>query len=122
MTNLKLAWRSRHADAPRCMHFPTDICYVFQEGEITVEKCAHRGASARQERHMLSLGRNKHVHNYSAPKRFKFSTQSYAMLLYLVEGVDGDRWPHGGHHDAVGHGQVHHEHVRGCPMVDERES
>ena len=54
------------------MHFPTDICSVIQEGEITVGKCAHQGASARQERHTLSLGRNKHGHNDSAPIRYKF--------------------------------------------------
>jgi len=41
---------------------------VIQEGEITVEECAHRGPSARRERHTLSLGRNKHGHNNSAPK------------------------------------------------------
>jgi len=40
---------------------------VIQEGKITVKKCVHRGASARQERHTLSLGRNKHGHNNSAP-------------------------------------------------------
>jgi len=67
VTILKLVWCSRRADAPRCAHFPTDICSVIQEGEITVEKWAHRGATARQERHTLSLGRNKHGHNNSAP-------------------------------------------------------
>jgi len=40
---------------------------VIQEGEITVEKYAHRGASARRERHTLSLGQNKHGQNNSAP-------------------------------------------------------
>ena len=52
---------------PQCAHFPTDICSVIQEGEITVEKCAHRSASARRELHTLSHGRNKHGHNNSAP-------------------------------------------------------
>ena len=51
---------------PLCEHFPTDIYFVIQEGEITVEKCAHRGASARREGHKLSLGQNKHGHNNSA--------------------------------------------------------
>ena len=64
MTILKLVWRS---DAPWCAHFPTDICSVIKEGEITVEKCAHQGALAHRERHTLSLGRNKHGHNNSAP-------------------------------------------------------
>ena len=45
----------------------TDICSVIQEGEITVENCAHRGAAICRERHTLSLGRNKHGHNNSAP-------------------------------------------------------
>ena len=45
VTILKLVWRSRRADTPQCAHFPTDICSVIQEGEITEEKCAHRGAS-----------------------------------------------------------------------------
>jgi len=67
VTILKLVWSSRGSDAPRCTHFPTDICSVIQEGEITVEKCAHRGASARWECHTLSLGQNKHGHNNSAP-------------------------------------------------------
>ena len=39
VTNLKLVWRSRHADAPRCTHFPTDICSVIQEGEISATRC-----------------------------------------------------------------------------------
>ena len=25
-----------------CPHFPTDICSMIQEGEVTVEKCAHQ--------------------------------------------------------------------------------
>ena len=67
VTILKLVWRSQRADPPRCApHFPTDICSVIQEGEIFVEKCVHRGASACQEHHTLSLGRNKHGHNNSA--------------------------------------------------------
>ena len=67
VTILKLGWRSRRANVPRCVHFPTDICSVIQEGEIAVEKCAHRGTLARREHHTLSLGRNKHGHNNSAP-------------------------------------------------------
>ena len=39
VTILKLVGCSRGADAPRCAHFPSDICSVIQEGEITVEKC-----------------------------------------------------------------------------------
>ena len=50
VTILNIVWRSRHADAPRCAHFSSDICCVIQEGVITEEKCAH----------MLSLGQNKH--------------------------------------------------------------
>ena len=30
--------RSQRADAPLCMHFPTDICCVIQEGVISVQK------------------------------------------------------------------------------------
>ena len=45
VTILKLVWRSRHVDEPRSAHFPIDICSVIQEGEITVEMCALRGAS-----------------------------------------------------------------------------
>ena len=33
VTILKLVWPSQCADMPRCMHFPTDICSVIQEGE-----------------------------------------------------------------------------------------
>ena len=40
---------------------------MIQEGEITVEKCAHRGTPAHRERHTLSLGQKKHGHNNSAP-------------------------------------------------------
>ena len=53
VTILKLVWRSRVADTPRCATFPTDICSVIQEGVLTVEKCAHQGASARRERQTL---------------------------------------------------------------------
>ena len=67
VTILKLVWGSRRADAPRCAHFSTDICSVIQEIEVTVEKCVHRGTSRCKERHTLSLGRNKHGHNNSAP-------------------------------------------------------
>ena len=49
VTILELVWRSRCANPPRCANFSTDICSVIQEGEITVEKCAHRGASAGRE-------------------------------------------------------------------------
>ena len=48
---------------PTCLgvaHSPTNICCVIQEGVIIEEKCAHRGALARRERHTLSLGQNKH--------------------------------------------------------------
>ena len=67
VTILKLVWCSRCAGAPRCAPFPTDICSVIPEGVLTVEKCAHRSASARREPHTLSLGQNKHGHNNSAP-------------------------------------------------------
>ena len=46
VTILKLVWRSRRVDVPRCVHFPSDFCSVIQQGEITVEKCVHRGTSA----------------------------------------------------------------------------
>ena len=80
VTILKLVWRSRLADAPRCAHFPTDICAVIQEGEITVAKCAQRGASAHQEPHTLSHGRNKLGHNNSAPI-FAISKQNQPKLF-----------------------------------------
>jgi len=52
---LPTRWRaSVHALSYRYL-----LRYMIQEGEITVEKCAHRGASVRRERHTLSLGRNK---------------------------------------------------------------
>ena len=38
---------------------------------LTVAKCTHRCAAAPREWHTLSLGRNKHGHNNSAPKRQK---------------------------------------------------
>jgi len=41
VTIFKLVWRSCRADAPRGAHFPTGICSVIQEVEITVEKCAN---------------------------------------------------------------------------------
>ena len=45
----------------------------------------HRGASARRERHTLSLGRNKHGHNNNAP-------YEVFILLYNVnfESLYGD--------------------------------
>ena len=79
VTIWKLVWRSRRADAPRCALFPTDICSVIQEGEITVEKCPHRGASARWEHHTLSHGQNKHGHNNSAP-----SYRYMSMYIHMV--------------------------------------
>jgi len=58
VTILNVVWCSQRTDAPWCAHFSTDICCVIQEGVITVEKCAHRGASALREHHTLSLGQN----------------------------------------------------------------
>jgi len=55
---LNIACRSRLADAPQRAPFAIDIWCVIQEGVITVEKSVHRGASARRERHTLSLGQN----------------------------------------------------------------
>ena len=43
-------WRSLHADATRCVHFPTVITTSWITQQISVEKCKHQGASARQER------------------------------------------------------------------------
>ena len=43
-------WRSGHADAPQCAHFSTVISPSWITEQISVEKCAHRGASARRER------------------------------------------------------------------------
>ena len=59
-TILIIIWGSQCADAPWCSHFSTNICCVIQEGVKSIEKCMHRGASARLERHTLSLGQNKH--------------------------------------------------------------
>ena len=64
------------------MHFPTDICSVIQEGEKTVEKCAHRAMSARRQRHMFSLGRNKHGHNDSAPLKRDSLLRTQSPELY----------------------------------------
>ena len=85
MTILKLDWGSQRVDVPGCVHFPTDICSVLQEGEITVEKCAHRGTSACREHHRLSFGQNKHGHNNSAPPKtllilLPLEHQMYAMV------------------------------------------
>ena len=44
-------WRSRRADTPRCAHFSTVISPSWITEQISVGKCAHRGASAHQERH-----------------------------------------------------------------------
>ena len=63
------------------MHFPTDICSVIQEGEITDEKCVHQGTSMRRERHTLSLGRNKHGHNNSAPY-IRYRVPTYRVPRY----------------------------------------
>ena len=84
VTILKLVWRSFRADAPRCTHLPTDICFVIQKGEIIVEKCAHRGASARRERRTLSLGRIKHGHNNSAPFINHNLYNPVRQLLFLL--------------------------------------
>ena len=56
------------------MRWPASVCafsywYLFCDPRRwdNSRKVAHRGASARRERHTLSLGRNKHGHNNSAP-------------------------------------------------------
>ena len=67
--NCETCLGSKRDDGPQCAHFPTDICSVIQEGEISVEKCTHQGASVGWEHHTLSLGRNKYGHNNSAPSR-----------------------------------------------------
>ena len=81
VTSLKIVWRSRGAGAPRCAHFPTDICSVIQEGVLTVEKCAHRGKSVGREPHTMSLGQNKHGHNNSAPVRIALYNRLFARSL-----------------------------------------
>ena len=43
-------WRSRRADAPRYTHFSTVISPSWITEQISVGKCAHRGASASGER------------------------------------------------------------------------
>ena len=39
-------WRSRRTDAPLCAHFSTVISPSWITEQISVGKCAHRGASA----------------------------------------------------------------------------
>ena len=41
---------------------------MIQEGVKSIEKGAHRGASARQDRRTLSLVQNKHRQNITTPK------------------------------------------------------
>jgi len=43
-------WRSRRTDAPRWAHFSTVISPSWITEQMSVGKCAHRGASARRER------------------------------------------------------------------------
>ena len=43
-------WRSRRSDVPRCMQFSTVISPSWITEQISVGKCAQRGASASQER------------------------------------------------------------------------
>ena len=46
VTIVNIVWPFRRADAPWNAHFySSDICCVIQEGLLTVENCAHRGAS-----------------------------------------------------------------------------
>lgn len=40
-----------------------------------------------------------------------FKNRCYVKSAYFGKGIDGDGGAHGGHHQAVRHGQVHHKHV-----------
>ncbi len=75
------------ADAPWCAHFSSAICCVNQEGVISLEKCAHRGASARRECHTLSLGWNKHGHNNSAPNYLPFFKGLCHRMFWCYVGI-----------------------------------
>jgi len=46
-------WHSRRADVPRCTHFSTVIPPSWITQQISVEQCAHLGASARRERQTM---------------------------------------------------------------------
>ena len=46
-------WRSQSTDAPPCVHFSIDFTPSWVIGQISVEKCVHRGASARRERQTM---------------------------------------------------------------------
>jgi len=90
VTILKLVWCSRRADEPWCTHFPSDICSVIQEGEITVEKCTHPGASACRERHTLSLMDETNmdittVHLYM-PIQYLWSSMIW-IKKYIFKGI-----------------------------------
>jgi len=50
----RLALPTRSSASVRACY--TYIGCVIQEGVKSIEMCAHRGASARRERHTLSLG------------------------------------------------------------------
>ena len=46
-------WHSQRADAPRCAQFSTVISPSWITEQISIEKSAHRGVSARRERQTM---------------------------------------------------------------------
>ena len=46
-----------------------------------------------------------------AGEAVEFAAEGSPSPVPLHEDVDGHRGPHRGHHEQVGYGQVHHEHV-----------
>jgi len=87
VTVLTVVWRSRRADAPRCAHFPSDICSVIQEGACDNSRKARasRRVSA-SGAHALSLGRNKqHVVPYAQELKVERTEADRDYLLQHPE-------------------------------------
>ena len=66
-------WRSQCADTPRCAHFSINFTPFWIRQQISVGKCAHRGARVRQERQtmfQIVTWSKKNMDNLSMPHFF----------------------------------------------------
>ena len=92
VTILNIIWRSRCADVPWCAHFPNYISWVIQEGVKWIEKCAHRGASARWERLTMfkivtwTKQTCTKYHNTRGTRLIYFGGNKFCVLICTCEG------------------------------------
>ena len=89
VTLLSIVWRSRHADAPRCVQFSIDICCAIQEGVITVpiKESAPRRVRSATRCHLDKTNMDKTSQHLQIRDKFVYRRPLRSPLSLL-----GDLW------------------------------